>query len=44
MGRQQIMDMMSLTLNDPDIMDKDTFGKERLLKIVNAIGKYIDVF
>ena len=43
-GRQQIMDMMSLVLRDPDIMGKDTFGKERLLKVVNGIGDYIDMY
>lgn len=42
MGRQQILDMMSLVLNDPEIMGKDTFGKERLLKVVKGIGEYID--
>lgn len=26
-GRQQILDMMSLVLNDPEVMGKDTFGK-----------------
>ena len=26
-GRQQIMDMMSLVLNDKDIMGKDVFGR-----------------
>lgn len=44
MGRQQILDMMSIVLNDPDIMGKDTFGKDRLLKVVKGIGEYIDVF
>lgn len=43
-GRQQILDMMSVVLNDPDIMGKDTFGKGRLLKVVKGIGAYIDVF
>lgn len=43
-GRQQIIDMMSLVLRDPDIMGKDTFGKERLLKVVKGIGEYIDKF
>ena len=43
-GRQQIIDMMSLVLNDPDIMGKDTFGKDRLLKVVNGIGEYIDTY
>ena len=44
MGRQQIMDMMSLVLNDPEIMGKDTFGKKRLLKVVKGISDYIDKF
>ena len=43
-GRQQIMDMMSLVLRDPDIMGKDTFGKDRLLKVVKGIGEYIDTY
>ena len=43
-GRQQIMDMMSLVLRDADIMGKDTFGKERLLKVVKGIGEYIDTY
>lgn len=41
-GRQQIIDMMSLVLRDPTIMGKDIFGKDRLMKIVNGIGEYID--
>lgn len=44
MGRQQILDLMCIVLNDPDIMGKDTFGKDRLLKVVKGIGEYIDVF
>jgi hypothetical protein len=44
MGRQQIMDMMSLVLRDPEIMGKDTFGKDRLLKVVKGIGEYIDKY
>ena len=43
-GRQQILDMMSLVLRDPDIMGKDTFGKDRLLKVVKGIGEYIDTY
>lgn len=39
-GRQQIMDMLSLVLRDPNIMGKDTFGKDRLIKIVKGIGDY----
>lgn len=41
MGRQQIIDMMSLVLRDPDIMGKDLFGKDRLLKVVDGIDQYI---
>ena len=43
-GRQQILDMMSLVLRDPDIMGKDTFGKDRLIKVVKGIGEYIDKY
>lgn len=43
-GRQQIIDMVSLVLRDSDIMGKDTFGKDRLLKVVQGIGAYIDKF
>lgn len=43
-GRQQIIDMVSLVLRDSDIMGKDTFGKDRLLKVVKGIGEYIDKY
>lgn len=43
-GRQQILDMMSVVLNDPDVMGKDTFGKTRLLRVLKAIGECIDVY
>ena len=43
-GRQQIMDMMSLVLRDSDIMGKDTFGKDRLCKVVKGIGEKIDYY
>ena len=43
-GRQQILDMMSVVLNDPEVMNKDTFGKDRLLPIVAAIGDRIDMY
>lgn len=44
MGRQQILDMMSVALNDPDVMGKDVFGKGRLLNLLKAIGDNIDYF
>lgn len=43
-GRQVILDMMVLTLRDPEIMGKDIFGKDRLLKVVKGIEHYLDVF
>jgi hypothetical protein len=43
-GRQQILDMVSLVLRDPEIMGKDIFGKERLLKVVMGVGDYIDKY
>ena len=43
-GRQQILDMMSVVLNDPETMEKDTFGRGRLLKVVKAIGDKIDLY
>ena len=43
-GRQQIIDMVSLVLRDPDIMGKDTFGKDRLIKVIKGIGEYIDTY
>lgn len=43
-GRQQILDMMSLVLRDPSIVKKDIFGKNRLLKVIQGVGDYIDKF
>lgn len=43
-GRQQILDMMSLVLRDPEIMGKDIFGKDRLIKVVQGVGEYIDKY
>ena len=36
--------MLSLALRDPDIMGKDTFGGTRLLKVIQGISDYIDVY
>lgn len=43
-GRQQILDMVSLVLRDQNIMGKDTFGKDRLLKVIQGVGEYIDTY
>lgn len=44
MGRQQILDGLSVVLNDPAIMKKDVFGKDRLLSVVKGIGNFIDTY
>lgn len=44
MGRQQILDGLSIVLNDPAIMKKDVFGKDRLLAVVKGIGNFIDTY
>lgn len=44
MGRQQILDMMSIVLNDPKYVKKDVFGKDRLLVVAKGIGECIDLF
>ena len=43
-GRQQILDGLSVVLHDPNIMKKDTFGKKRLLKIIQGLGDFIDKY
>lgn len=43
-GRQQILDMMSLVLRNPKYVGKDTFGKDRLMKVVEGIGECIDMY
>lgn len=43
-GRQQIMDMLSLVLRDPEYVDKDIHGKQRLLKIVKGINVYLEKY
>ena len=43
-GRQQIIDMLSLALRDSEIMGKDTFGKDRLLKVIKGIDYYLGLY
>lgn len=40
-GRQQIMDMISLALHDQEYVGKDTFGKDRLIKVANGVECYL---
>lgn len=43
-GRQVVLDMMVLALRDPEVVGKDIFGKDRLLKVIKGIEKYMDAF
>lgn len=39
---QLCLDAMSLALNDPKFMGKDTFGKERLTRLSEGFNEYFD--
>lgn len=41
---QYMTDMLMLTLNDPEIMGKDVFGKKRLAKVIKAWGEKWDQY
>ena len=41
---QYMTDILILTLNDPDIMGKDVFGKKRLAKVIKGLGQKWDLF
>lgn len=41
---QFMTDTLILTLNDPEVMGKDVFGKKRIEKVVLAWGKVYDEF
>lgn len=41
---QYMTDMLVLTLNDPNVMGKDVFGKDRLKKIIDAWAEKYDAF
>jgi len=41
---QYMTDTLILTLNDPDVMGKDTFGPARLKRVLDAWGRYYDLF
>lgn len=43
-GRQQVIDMLCLALRDPEIVKKDTFGKDRLNNVICGIWKYMDLY
>lgn len=39
---QLCMDVMTLALNDPEIMGKDTFGRERLTRLNEGFNRIYD--
>ncbi len=41
---QYMTDTLILTLNDPEVMGKDVFGYRRLKKVLDAWGRYYDLF
>lgn len=41
---QFMTDILMLTLNDSEVMKKDVFGKIRLKRVVNDLGKKWDMF
>lgn len=43
-GVRIALEMISLVLHDSEIMGKDIFGKDRLLKVVNGISAKIKVY
>ncbi len=43
-GRQQIMDMISLVLHDPEYVGKDIFGKDRLIKVAQGVEYYLNTY
>jgi cobalamin-dependent methionine synthase I len=43
-GRQQIMDMTSLALRDPQYVKKDIFGGGRLVCLWQCVRAYIDKY
>ena len=42
MGMQKMWDYIQLTLRDPDVMGKDTFGKKRLEKVYQNLKVLAD--
>lgn len=44
LGVQKMWDYIQLTLRDPNVMGKDTFGKKRLTKIYNHLKVLTDKY
>lgn len=41
---QFMVDMFMLTLNDPEVMGRDVFGKERITRVVEAVSQKFDQY
>lgn len=41
---QYMIDMFMVTLNDPDVMGKDVFGKDRIVRVVHAVEENFSRF
>lgn len=44
MGRQQMCDMITLALRDPETMGKDVFGAKRILAVLRKTANLLDEF
>ena len=43
-GEQFMMDCFMLALRDPEVMGKDVIGRDRIVKIMKAVGQYHEQF
>lgn len=41
---QYMIDMFMVALNDPEVMGKDVFGKDRIVRVIHAVEQYFDQF
>ena len=41
---QYMIDLFSIVLNDPEVMGKDVLGKQRLEKVIRAVGEAYDQY
>lgn len=44
LGVQQMCDYIALALRDPETMGKDTFGGERILKVLRKVEEFVHYF
>ena len=41
-GMQRMIDVISIVLHDPEIMGKDTFGKDRMKRVFDGVKNGMD--